>query len=83
MNPSKRYNWTEAFQEFRAWIDSITPSSVSSVRCGDCGRAIYLVFGRHSRKWFYSHDGLAGCESARAIMFDTKEQAQQATEVFQ
>jgi hypothetical protein len=82
MNPNRRTNYPLFFTELRAWIDSIVPPSKPSARCADCGGVIYLIHGKHSGKWFYSHQGWAGCEAARAIMFNTREEAEQSTEVF-
>ncbi len=53
------------------------------VICEDCGHPLYLMFGRHSKKWFYGHVGLSGCFGNRPIFFATREEAEQATAVFQ
>lgn len=73
----------ELFQQFHDWIERIAPPVKPEARCAECGGVIYLIHGRHSKKWFWSHRGLSGCEDVRAIIFDTREAAEQATEVFQ
>lgn len=84
MNPAKRYNWKLAFSELRSEIAVIPLATENpTAHCEECGSVIYLIRGRHSGKWFWSHKGLAGCENVRAIFFDTREEAEQAQEVFQ
>lgn len=83
MNPSKRTDYPSFFAELRAWIDSIVPPSKPQARCAECGGVIYLIHGRHSGRWFWSHQGLSGCENVRAIMFESREQAEESEVAFQ
>lgn len=84
MNPRLRTNWTEIFQDFRAMIDAIPAAHQSGHHCvcGDCGSRLFLVVGRHSGQYFYSHEGLAGCSETRAIFFPTREAAEQSETIF-
>lgn len=60
----------------------LASQSASRMRCEDCEGVLHLIRGRHSGKWFYTHQG-HGCEGTRAIFFDDKLQAENAIEVFQ
>lgn len=83
MNPKHRTNWPEAFADFRAMIDAtpLASQSATRMRCEDCGGVLHLVRGRHSGKWFYTHQG-HGCEGVRSIFFDDREAAEKAEVVF-
>jgi hypothetical protein len=53
------------------------------VLCEDCGQRLFLMRGVRSQQWFYTHTGLSGCFDTRAIFFPTREEAEQASEIFQ
>jgi hypothetical protein len=83
MNPMRRTQWSLLFAELRAWISAIPEARhAATAVCDGCGKRLFLVRGRHSGKYFFSHDGLSGCESARAVFFDNKQEAETAREVF-
>ena len=84
MNPRLRTNWTSMFAELREWITAIPVADAVGefAECDGCGTRLFLVCGRRTGKFFWSHEGLSGCEWPRAIFFDTKEQAIATEKVF-
>ena len=84
MNPRLRTDWPKMFAELREWITEmpiIDPVGETAL-CDGCGSRLFLVRGRRTGKFFWSHEGLSGCEWPRAIFFDTKEQAIATEKVF-
>lgn len=85
MNPRNRTDWPKLFAELREWISAIPEAhrADDDAICDGCGSTLFLIRGRHSGKFFYTHHGARGCEGARAIFFDTQQAARDAEEVFQ
>lgn len=83
MSPSKRTNFPLFFSELHAWVENV-PVAVANTQawCIDCAAPLTLVQGRRSGAWFWSHIGFSRCVNVRAIMFDTREDAEKATAVF-
>lgn len=84
MNPRLRTDWPKLFSELREWLSAIPDAhrAEDSAICDGCGSRLFIVRGRHSGKFFYSHEDVSGCESVRAIFFDTKQAALEAEKVF-
>lgn len=77
-------NWRTklALNEMRAAVNAaVDQIQGQEFTCDACDGRLFLVRGRHSGKWFYSHEGITECH-VRPILFESREQAEQATEVF-
>lgn len=70
------------FDTLRAIVDAAAEAAQSKREpCPNCGNPIYVMKGKRSGKWFWSHENSGDCHS-RAIFFDTKDQAEQAEEIW-
>jgi hypothetical protein len=71
------------FNEVRAAVDAAaTAAEGQHWICWDCGARLYLIEGKKSHKFFFSHASGGNPCKTRAIFFTTREEAEQAEDVF-
>lgn len=75
----------EEWQGVHDWLDTIPAANVSARHCPECNDELNLHCGTLTHRWWYSHRYIVDCYFGgwrNRIKFDSKEQAENAEQIF-